>query len=1707
MKKRKCLLKKQSVLLLSFAERERNKNQEKKERMSFIFLLFLLFEHVTAQCPPTCSVDSDCSLCAFDQRLKHGVFLRPELASVIQFGCYLGNCRLDPVGIQQGPLKDTFNSACYSRSGGDCCLSLFPLVPGFTDDSIPISFCNQKKCKVATGCNPIGFCEYDENSPKVNQCCQEDNDCPPLQFSLAAPPSANFIPSLVVPLNPYNQQCGIRKCELGGNCFLRHTPFCCRDFNSCIANTTTVPAITFKASQYICDDDLVNGTSGRACSVVFPIDQECFTNDDCGGDGIANQCAKAVCNTFTNRCVMTARNVIATGCCRSGSPTDLETCKSEDKCRAVLGCSSTVQPTKNYFDEIIAQTKPSNPTFKCLYEEFRPQGCCNANADCEALADSGACVGRSCNLFTNQCNAPDVVVGRPVCAAFSADCGIPDPDNLCIFSLVTLNTDIIRTTSVYRCTNTNIGGCVPATNKLTGILVPIVSSIFKTPDACNWACGASNENTITVSLRIQPVGITIGPLYNFTIALRAVSAEVSGNRISSVEISSVVMLSSSPQYKNRDTLSLQRQVSPDMFPATNPRLPGLFPFEFRSTTPLYPDESILIQFDVVLLTDPLQLSVDIDARIFKQEPCTPFYEGFAPNCNSISDHYVNLIDRDTFSVPLERYTFNGVNCSEQCFETPTTSASTTLSTTSTTPVTPSPTPSSTVAPNLPEPDPLPLPSSIVLTPTVRLEASLLDCSWDCNDEFDGSVNRILVKLKITPVNGRIQAPVRYIGFASDDTTSTDLNTYTQLSDNNRQVGIIGATSNSPAGQMIPTPNTVDTNGDLFLANSEDLDVFLSIMLLPTNTVTLSNTTVVLGGFFGNYPCDSFANANDPCVIGTNVTLALIVVPLHIPWSFLQCSQLCGVEPPKVPIALTNTITTFDCQFDCAEPTANLVTVSGCVSVVDFGFVNVSQVSRARLDGFLITTAADTVFSANTRLTVQGQVLTPTSIVPVDESEFLLFKLQQPFVFNATSTPVCWKADVTVNSNPYFFNVIMAAYVRCSILELYTDSCPVAYENAPIPIFSSFSGSLSTTDARNANEYLGLSQPGDVGGLYPLTSTTSSGTQEVVEFDSSLISSCSEACDFVNLLPGFIGGLAFFDGNGDGSFVPGTSDQIVPGLVVSVFTATSTFAIATTVTDVAGVYRFNRSALFSTTVNAVFLRIAIPGGANLVSPLGNSGNRDIDNVFVRDSAVPINSARTVGSITRTTPTAVSYSFGYQDRSTSCVPALGPLAGNTEFSMSASLLQCAETLPMPISDETDHDYCKDICDETFGATHRVFDFLYVLDNTRSPAVKTESVVVTEMQSNLCVQSLPLRGTNGVEYLSQHSYDKKRRATAAFSFEQMLPGTERRFIGRWSTCTAPLTPLRFNNTITLFEDRCIEEVRGWRTCRNTTTDPSDCYNEVIVLGSACTLGTVPPAAVLRESLLSVTPRITREFDSCIVNRRIDSFLCAPGTQSICQANPTGRAVVVAATTLSYPSSALVQSERGVLEISLERNMSESSCSSNLFDPQIEIKRSSSTQKVVLTRSQIQDSNTVARVGISFDFMAPGSSIDVVLRTLECGPALQLNYTLTAIIITEKCPGGNECRNTTLYSGPVSGVAASTPCVNLTNFDDLLFLHSNLRGRRIEDVDEFKSTNASSVQFWLIVLLTFSTLLIVGCLVVLLLNRRKPKKCAPASSQPGTV
>lgn len=1521
-------------------------------------------------------------------------------------------------------------------------------------------------------CNNLGVCEF-LSTPVYEGCCRQNSDCPHPVFVFGDTDDQDG----TVADTFYNRRCGFYECISGGKCFWTHREACCRDNSNC---DQTLPRIPFVASQYMCSNVAPFDFSGtdRACALEFTSAGVCTTDADCGGDGIANGCARGTC--VANRCQMQPRNPATVGCC--DSTTAESSCTLADKCRKFRRCDSAIQNIGDYLIDGSLFVRETLPTFQCEYFDYKPQGCCNANADCEELADRGACVARSCNLFTNQCNPPDPSTNR--CAAFSAECGIRNISNLCEFSFVQKNTLLGDVSNVFLCQGTMpISGCDPASPPPLGLAPAVDFALVRPPLGCDFECGTQDQNTVgfIVSMKIPT---TSAPLYNFTLEL-SVLTDAPANTVTDLEPVIIALDRSSPEYENRDQTRILRSVGVDQFAVTTAAV-SFFSASLASKTPLYPGENLSLFFRAYFNATVSQSSIQVTATLKKFEPCVPFYFGQS-GCSATLHAAGGLIARDEQVVPPIDFFLDGVQCSTQCFDVPTSAATTTTTTATTAPPTPKPTPMTFPAGPPPVPAPLPLPSYRQATATVAVEASLLDCSWDCADNFDGTVNRLLFKLSITPKNGPMQAPTSYAALALLD-RATRVDTYVHISDNNRSPPIQGLNPDDPAtAGPLTFLGTFNTDGTLFLRDEELLDVYVSVMIRPTSVLPpFTNMSVFILPLLENYPCDSFVNETEGCTPGSIVDFQFPAL-IEIPWASLQCSLPCPALPLSPPVFVNNSLQSVDCTWQCTDEDANLVTASGCVETrKQTRFATPDM----RLDGFVLSTTGGVTFLGKTTIEVAGQILEPSGRFPQGSLESIVFRMQQPIIIGTNSTPVCWSAKVRINDPRFFFSVRAFAISRCSILERFAETCSTAVGTAGVPISQAYSGTLSITDSVNNIFASAASQPGDTGGMIPLFNELVDTNIGDVIFDSFENPDCSEVCDFVVIPPGFIGGIAFFDGDGDGTFTTGSTDQVFPGLPVGVFTAASPNALTSTVTNAFGVYLFNRSALFTPGVTSVFLRTEIPGGDNLVSRAGDSGNRDLDNIFVADPAVQ-GSARTPFSITLTTPTAEAYSFGYQDRSTSCTPALGPLAGNNKFTLGVQLVQCAESLPTQGVDDDD-DYCKQICDETFGATHRVFDFLYRLDNTRSPAVKHASAVITEMESNLCVQAIPLRGTDGVTFLSRQSYSQKKRAAAHYSFETMLPGTERHFVGRWSTCTAPLSPLRYNNTISLFEDPCAEVVRDWRTCKNTTFDSSGCYNEVVVLGSACSSGAAPPATVLRDTDLTVTTRIAREADSCIVNRRIESFLCGAGTQLVCQSNPSGRAVVSANTTLSHPSTATGASERGVIEVTLERNMTTANACRSVFDPQIEIVRAGMPNAIVVTRTQGHQNNTVARVSLSFEPIPAGGAFTVLLRHLECGPSLQINYTLAATITTEKCTGGLECRNVTTYIGGASGLAQVTPCANASA---AAFVLPNSRGPRIQDVDEFKSSNASNLQFWVVVIVTIVTLAVVCCLVMLLTRRRRKK------------
>ena len=1696
-------------------------------------LLLSLVATVSGQCSTSCSTDAQCAGCGSSPLVPHTLWTDPA----VHFYCISSKCT-----VLDFTVPSNIATECNLPNGGLCCV-YNPILPNNAYDSI----CAAKQCNTPMDCNPLGFCEYNTTEATVNDCCQTADDCPStLFFDFDDDDSDGFVRE-----TPLLTACGEYEC-VANSCRVRKRPSCCLFDANC--DDEFGPSPPFGAQDFRCVKDPTH-PGESACSIPFIPGESCATDIDCGGDGIANQCAEGDCSGGT--CDFSPRAAGALpGCC---SASDVSACESTDICLDFTFCDTAGIVLEQHGGGAFA----TSPTFKCQYNNRRLLGCCTANSDCNTFSDSVTCSTSICNQITNECEllANDPVSGAP-CELYSADCGISDPTDMCeyLVSNGAPSIDGSFSAGAFNCEERQIPAC-PGSPPLDG-LVPDLDIALIGPANCTWTCGGEDENTIRQVFRITnpytAFNPSVGrPLYGFD--LRGFGQSASGGVpvVNDLFIERAEMISSSPV-----NALLVRPVPANLFQAfANDRIETgtsvAQRFSRSQDFALFPGEVIEIEMSVTftgsLLLDDIILGLDV----IKIEPCTDYYYGSpgAPMCNSVAD-FLTPIERGIDIGPATTVEPGAGSCSAQCIDAPPTPAPTdTPAPTPAPPVspTPLPTPAPTSANGLPPVDEPVCPLTMtfpVVSPTIDVgffsaQMDLMPCAWNCSDLLDGAANRITVRIRKTggalltqPFQAMQVRVERILSISTSELIDSSL-TFTA---NNADFD--GELIETPIPFLPPFPPPVfesilATDGAVILPG-ESLDIYASAMIDPTESIAPGDTIAVIATAFDRFfPCTVDTSADGFCdnsEIGNDVIAAFVFVQT---FQFDdKCPELCEPQLNTVPRPIIEA--RGFCQWECSENVPgsepNTYRIEQCIEYGDSGTLPV------RVDFVTSKVQDHQVFvDGSARLEFNGEVYSPLvvepgTIIPL-ASEESTFRIPGGLVLNSGDAPVCWNFTyvpvLLLVDQPLCLEFLTTAYTlsRCSIVELQSGACP--------PGSRLYAGTLSEPDIFNNTLLVPDNFPGDNGGLQviePIGSPSVTLTKE----------ECSNSCIYNDLLAEEVGGIVFFDEAADGSLglEPGSLDQKLIGIQVSAVDALSAFStvLGVTSTDANGVYRFNRTLLYPTGAEVVYFRAVIPSG--LVSaPLGTSGNTFLDNDAYDDVALAghVRTDDTTRDSTASTETSISLvSLNFAFSPFVCEPPLGPLGESDAFEIGCALDECDTCQAPQLGSSADG--CAVVCAAVPGAEYRRVRVTKTFANYDSVARSASAVNVEfhtpsgpvrcaeprEVHTDSRVTLLQLRRPTGAGPV-------RLPARASYALPSMAVGDSYSVQLDFGVCFEPGVEPQLNITAMVYSDECLDRVREWRTCVDETLDVSDCYQELVpdlsdpAVCADCPIPgpgeTLPPGATLPPGVtpqptpaptfgppganteLETSVEFSREDKFCVSRRRIDSFLCEDDdiAHAACQASEANRTVVVVDFTLAMPLNATGPSGSGTLRVKLLRDMQQSLltfCRAQ-YDPQVRLTVRNSTGEITdnFGTAKVIESdvtgNNLATIDVAFAPLDPGASVRVSVRALECAGAAPIDYEASARLISAACFDEQLCTVLALHDGPVSELDVEADgCVPLEEHGDFSFASCRSPGMHAVTAYEHIMIGSNGPSETLMYVLCAIALLVVAALCCVFVFSRRSRR-----------
>ena len=621
----------------------------------FLFVLGFAEFALTENCG-NCGSDADCVDCKSsaiaESLLKHDIF--------VGVGNLKYNCTATKCVLQVNTVIQSVKTECL-QSDSTCCIPTGVVI----DDTAQ---CQEKFCKLATGCDPRGFCTYMDATPVYDNCCRSTSHCPPTD---PAPM-----------LSPLDMACNVPTCT-SNDCVYMHKTDCCIEKANCGANPTG-------SFDRICAPD-PDFPGFKKCKLVLDQSESCANNDQCGGS--LNTCFTGICNGNPGTCIISPRANPPTGCCAVG---DLSHCVG-NVCQVNTGCNSQVGAE---FDGAIPL-----PDFMCIYENKFPRGCCINTPHCQTLSVSSSCIAPSCNTATNMCLLSPAQAGVP-CCYWSDQCGIRNPADMCQF--YTCNgpaSTTVSQSSAFMCRTQTIADC---TIPPVGGLVPIITHIAPT-FLCSWTCGLPGSNTIiTTTSFINPLAQN-RPMYGFDYTL-VVTNTAMQNVVFSVVLTDV------------DSSNPDRVIPAGLFVIQAP-IVTLAAFSIKFAMQQFftvdPGEKLTFKFETVFIGNALVTGLTFKSIVTPFEPCVAYYSGQTgclPADALLLPPNQKKIYRAEQGSFLKTAGFANNPCNPQCLENaPTTSMGTAT-----------PVPTTTTIPVVTLPPGMSTGRDRIIT------LSVLDCSWICD---------------------------------------------------------------------------------------------------------------------------------------------------------------------------------------------------------------------------------------------------------------------------------------------------------------------------------------------------------------------------------------------------------------------------------------------------------------------------------------------------------------------------------------------------------------------------------------------------------------------------------------------------------------------------------------------------------------------------------------------------------------------------------------------------------------------------------------------------------------------------------------------------------------------------------------------------------------------------------------------------------------
>ena len=1569
--------------------------------MLLVLLLALTCTVIAQNCGvgtlSVCTVDHDCIYCANSTTVTHVHTLFVGVQSIV-YKCVTGHCALDTSTV-----SPSLTTVCTLSSSG-CC------VPS-GDLPTDVATCQSKHCRQALACDPRGFCTYDESVFEYTGCCRQPSDCP-------APSAMGF--------NVTTIACSVAQCVGGGACVYTYRPNCCLTNADC-------SQFTKFAYTGVCDQD-PSLPGQKTCRPAITQTGVCTNNQQCSA---TSPCEKTSCNLVTNRCVTMPAPLFANGCCLNGS--DSSACNLGNTCTQVVApfCQNV---TKNWGGGVVEL-----PTFKCIYNDQQPSGCCqNANTNvCTKLSLQSPCITTTCGLVQQKCLLSTTIVDTTCCyspdncSPFPSALGIIEADNLCLYATCSgpANPPTVLASNAFTCQQHTISPCNPASPpaQTASGLTPALSILAPT-FSCNWACGVSDPNQNVIRSKFSFTNPGPGLLYGFNVKV-VVTNTVAASVVLSITIDGN-LVSSDPS----------RIVPVGLFVANAPAsVPGSFSvlFVMQQFFPIYPGESASITFKVPFVGNLAVTQHKFQFVTNPFEPCTPFYNG-APGCNSLNENNNPpvRIARATQGTPVVIAT----PCSSQCLAP-----------------TPAPTPHPVTSSPTPPPSIISIPLDLLTGVDRIYTVTPISCKWTCNETETGP-NRI--KLRVTEtslVSYSLKSAMIYtFTFTVRDSLSNIIPLASLLpiglsgppfvvvepTDPLYHVDAInGALSFNPITEKLTLNVAFSSTIDPFSELAFNLTFFFSGTV---SSVTLGRINIAFTATAPPQTCTTQLVLLGLCTngqLGNSISFlqSLTVPPIFFGNAADECSpNTCPtrIGTINLNVGLHRTIPNYSCDWRCSDGNItehNLYRFNVCYTNTNPLADSFAQFISS--DGFRFTTF-DTFPNGS-----QSPSQSPVSPVAFNYQSMILQADDLPAIIPPFGIPVLgdpgwevvfdppvpilpgttecfslkfYRNPLVVLRWPFTINLRIVGGVMCTILEVESGQC------APVPPFT-----LITRLVDAAVE--GIGKPVLFGGGFG-----------AFEFNA-----CSPLCTPGTLVHGNIGGRAFFDTNANGELDSG--EPFIGGIIVNVIDSNDNTVVTLAKTDANGYYIFNGTTVFSK-APIVFFQISPPSVpvGSVITKIG------ILNPFFANQFAG-STPRTLDFDQFTTnPFRLAGFISKSQAAANCVRnTTGPFVNNTVL-ITATGTNCTDCVSNAFNPGEGLACTVYECGP--AAIQRVAYFNFSISNfntTTQPAAYIR-IEFGQTKDNLdasqlvCADASVVYAPNGTYVLGSGDAmlggKKAHNAYVEVGWTTLPVGANvYTFTVRINYC-ASVEPFRFNVTATIENDACVKLLEGWSSCSTdgANADFRQCYNEQVFNASqeVCTVcpplpppptGPPTPAPPVTfgppgaSSPIATSIMFIEEDAACVTTALIDKQRCRDKHegQENCAAAGALKSIVVANYSFALKHGA--SNESATATLTLRRNMPRSSLYCDSFDPELNVSVTSHGVRlhdvVIILTSSVNQQKQKMQVKLGLLPFNESVLVVVTASSIEClppTPVVPINYTATLLIITSDCTNETACTTTlSLFDG----------------------------------------------------------------------------------------